>query len=94
MGLLSRLLRRGPSRPENTAPTARGVLPDVVTDREVFLLKAPSYLRLTYEIRLATHLAKSSGRRLVLSVPSHAQFSPELESFLAQHSVAVRRGKP
>jgi hypothetical protein len=70
---------------------ARGILPDAITDREIVLLKATSYLRLTYEIRLATFMAQSKRLDLSLSVPLRTRFSPELTAFIAAHGLVVRR---
>jgi hypothetical protein len=71
---------------------ARGILPDAITDREIVLLKATSYLRLTYEIRLATFMAQSKRLDLSLSVPFARGFlrslphsSPHTASLLGDH---------
>ena len=70
----------------------RALLPDAVTDDYLVLFKASSYQRLTYEIRLATYMAKARGLVLLVSTPAHCRFSPELEAFAAEHSIRVKRG--
>jgi hypothetical protein len=69
----------------------RGVLPDAVTTEQVVLFKTTPYLRLTYEIRMATLMAASSGRELLLVVPRATRFSAELKRFVAHQGVAVRK---
>ncbi len=70
----------------------RALLPDTVTDDYVVLFKASSYQRLTYEIRLATYMAQARGLVLLISTPSHCRFSPELEAFVAEHRIRVKKG--
>jgi hypothetical protein len=70
----------------------RALLPDAVTDDYAVLLKASSYLRLTYEIRLATYMARTGSLVLLISTPSHCRFSPELEAFVTAHRIRVKRG--
>lgn len=74
-----------------TTGQARGILPDIVSEREVVLFKAPRYLRLTYEIRLAAYMAKSRGIQLRISVPTYTRFSPELDAYAAQQGVVLSR---
>jgi hypothetical protein len=74
-------------------PIQRGILPDVRTDDQVVLFKAPRYLRLTYEIRLATYMATTRGLHLTISVPSHTTFSAELQAFIGEHRIGIRRGE-
>ena len=72
----------------------RALLPDAVTGDYVVLFKASAYQRLTYEIRLAAYMAKARGLVLLVSTPAHCRFSPELETFVAEHSIRVKRGQP
>ncbi len=68
----------------------RGILPDAVDDTRVVLIKACTYLRLTYEIRTAALMAKQKHRTLVLACKKVCTFSPELESFLTQWAGIVQ----
>ena len=68
----------------------RGILPDALDDTRVVLLKACTYLRLTYEIRTATFMAKKQNRTLVLACKKVCRFSPELESYLTQWAGIVQ----
>jgi hypothetical protein len=75
------------------AMKARGILPDVVKDDVVALFKACRELRLTYEIRLATFMAVSTGRRLLLIVTDECHMSRALEGFVREHRVEIMRRK-
>ncbi len=68
----------------------RGVLPDGVDDTRVVLIKACAYLRLTYEIRLATTMAEQQRRTLVLACKKACRFSPDLERHLKQSTGVVQ----
>jgi len=72
-------------------PRPRAVLPDAVNKDAVFLIKACGYLRLTYEVRLATFMAKQSGRRLEVVMAGDYSLAPELAAFAKQHGVVIRR---
>jgi hypothetical protein len=63
----------------------RGSRPDAVAGNDAYLVKAVSYLRLTYQIRLLTFLASESGARLTIRVPNGCSTSPELASFLSNN---------
>ena len=74
-------------------PIARGILPDALTDEHVIILKAPSFLRLTNEIRMATFFAAQSGRRLRLVLRAGSGVSARLKAFLAKNAVIVERNQ-
>jgi len=70
-----------------------GVRPDAVTDTEILLIKACRTLRLTHQIRLATFMAHSQGKRMVLRVWSGCVLSADLEAFISETGlIEVRRG--
>ena len=72
----------------------RAILPDAVTDDAVVLMKACRQLRLTYEIRLATYMARQTGRRLVLLLVPECSVAASLQDFIDAHGIEVRRHAP
>jgi len=72
----------------------RGILPDAVTDDAVVLFKACTHLRLTYEIRLATYMAKQTRRRLLLLLLPECSLDPTLQDFVGAHGIQVQRRTP
>jgi hypothetical protein len=69
------------------------VRPDAVSESHVVLVKLCRTLRLTQQIRLATFMAHSQSKQLLLAVRSTCVFSPDLEAFIAETGlVEVRRG--
>lgn len=72
-------------------PKPRAILPDAVNDSGVFLIKACSRLRLTYEVRLATFMAQQSGRRLEVVMTSDYQVAPAFSAFAKQHGLTISR---
>jgi len=67
----------------------RGTLPDAVDAQHVYLYKAASELKVTYQIKMCTYLAKSSGKKLVLRVPEQTRKSEKLAAFLREHGDTV-----
>ena len=67
----------------------RGTMPDSEDPKYLYLFKAPSELKLTYQIKMCTYLAKSSGKKLVLQVPARTTKSPRLAAFLKENREAV-----
>lgn len=76
---------------EEERPKLRGILPDAEGGEAVFLVKACRFLRLTYEIRLATFMAKQSGRRLHILVGNEFEAAPQLQKFAREHGVEFGR---
>ena len=74
-------------------PKPRSILLDAVKDDTVFLIKACSHLRLTYEVLLATFMAQQSGRRLEVVMTTDYQMSPALSAFAGKHGLTFRRHK-
>lgn len=72
---------------------ARGCHPDVVTDDRCYLIKNVPLMRLTYQVRLLTHLAESRAVMLVIRLPAGSRLSRDLRRFVRGHRlVRVERG--
>lgn len=69
----------------------RGILPDAIDGPDVILIKACSSLRLTYEIRLATFMARKAGGKVRLMVREDCFLDPALMEFAATHGLLVER---
>ena len=67
----------------------RGTLPDAVDAKHIYLFKSASELKVTYQIKMCTYLAKSSGKKLVLQVPPQTRKSESLTAFLREHRETV-----
>lgn len=68
----------------------RGSRADAEKGNELYLLKYVSSLRLTYQIQLLTFLAKESGRKLVIRVPSHCVIHSTLKTFKKEHTKIIK----
>jgi hypothetical protein len=75
-------------------PAPRGILPDAVTDDAVVLIKGCTTLRLTYEIRLATYMARQTRKRLLLVLMPECSLAPALRDFVDAHGIEIRRRAP
>ena len=64
-----------------------------MTDDMVVLLKACLQLRLTYELRLATFMARQARRRLVVRVLPDCVVTSTLQTFAREHDVAIQRSE-
>jgi len=69
----------------------RGAMPDAERPGEIFLIKATSQLRATYQIRLLAFRAVREHSKLVLSVPSHCVFEESLRHLVALTGDAIVR---
>ncbi len=69
---------------------ARGARADAEHNDAYFLFKNVSSLRLTYQIRLLTLLAKEKGRKLVIRVPTNCKVHPALRDFQKEHRKIVQ----
>jgi hypothetical protein len=67
------------------------ILPDVLDDRRLVLIKACSALRLTREIVTAERVARASSRQFVLAVTDTCVLSNELEAFVETNRIVVFR---
>ena len=73
-------------------PQPRGFLPDAVTEDAVVLIKAgQGVLRLTYEIRLATYMAVTRGKRAIIVAEPRATLAAPLQAFVVEHGIEVKR---
>jgi hypothetical protein len=64
----------------------RGTLPDAEDSRYLYLIKACSELKLTYQIKMCAYLAKSLGKKVILQVPAGTKKSLKLAAFIKEHS--------
>jgi hypothetical protein len=69
---------------------ARGARPDAVSGDEWYLFKNVSELRLTYQIRLLTFLAKERGVRLIVRAPKTTRLSTDLWTFVKANSPTLK----
>jgi hypothetical protein len=69
---------------------ARGSRPDAVAGNKWYLIKNPSVLRLTYQIRLLTFTAQERGARLIILVPKSTALSAELKGFVRTNRAVVK----
>lgn len=64
----------------------RASLPDVETDRFIFLIKNVSIMRATYQVRLLLFMATETGKKLVVRVPKGCQLSESFKSLKSEHA--------
>ena len=57
---------------------ARGARADAETRDAYYLLKAPTVLHATYQIRLLAFMASTRGKKLIIQVPKHCKKGPSL----------------
>jgi len=69
----------------------RSILPDAMNEEAFFLIKACSFLRLTYEVRLATFFALENKRKLHIVMTHDYKLSPALEAYAHQYGITIRR---
>jgi hypothetical protein len=72
---------------------ARGTRADAEDNNRLFLIKAVSMLRLTYQIQLLTYLACESHRKLVIQVPFRCSLHWTLRNYINDHSsyIVIKR---
>jgi hypothetical protein len=70
--------------------TARGTRADAEIEDKLFLIKSPSLLRLTYQIRLLTHVAHSRGKKLVILVPKPSKIHDSLKYFIRENPELIK----
>jgi hypothetical protein len=70
----------------------RGCLPDAVKKDRIFLFKACSRLRLTYEIRIAAYFAKSTSRVLTIDVRKECILDKALIAFANEQGIDLIQG--
>jgi hypothetical protein len=69
---------------------ARGARPDAVSGNKWYLIKNPSLLRLTYQIRLLTFMAQERRTRLIIVVPKTTSLSSDLKEHIRANREAVK----
>jgi len=69
---------------------ARTTRPDAERNCILYLIKACSYLRLTYQIRLLVSSAESSQRKVVIDVPKTCRIDPALQTFCKEHAKLLK----
>jgi hypothetical protein len=74
--------------------TARGARPDADLDGKFYLIKKVSEMRLTYQIRLVTYMAKTRGKKLIIQLPTRAKVHPSLRDYVRDNAglVKIERG--
>ena len=70
--------------------TARGARPDADVNGKFYLIKKVSEMRLTYQIRVLTYAAKTTGRKLVIQLPPEAKVHTTLRDFVREHADIVK----
>jgi len=88
MGFFSRLFQ---PKQKKTGDKPRSCLPDAVGQDAFVLIKTCSLLRLTYEIRVATFMARGSCKRLRVMVQASTVISPDLRAFATQQGVILEQ---
>ena len=78
---------------EQPRAKARGFLPDAISRDALVLIKTCSPLRLTYEIRLATFMAREHQKKLRVIVQVSTVITTQLREFAAQHGVSIEESK-
>lgn len=69
---------------------ARGARPDAETSDKIYLIKAASELRDTYQVRLLTYLAMKQAKKLIIKVRKECKIHKTLREFVKQYSSNVR----
>lgn len=70
---------------------ARAFLPDGMDKTRIVLIKACSRLKLTYELKLATFMARENKRQFIISIPNNCQLEDALEKYIGEHQVKIVR---
>ena len=69
----------------------RACLPDAADKNRIYLFKAASRLRLTYEIRLATFFAKNTSRILTIDIRKECILDKTLVAFANEQKISFVR---
>lgn len=70
--------------------TPRGAQPDAEVGAKLYLLKSASALRLTYQIRMLSHMAQTCGKKLIIQLPKTARVHPCLRTFIRNSDGLVK----
>jgi hypothetical protein len=64
-------------------------MPDAVTSDALHLIKNVSEMRLTYQIKLLAHMAKSCGKKLLITIPVSADVHSSLQDYVGDSGGAI-----
>ncbi len=70
-------------------PRPRGALADARDEQHLYLMKFPSVLRATYQIRLLTFMAMKQKKKLVVTISTHTKISDDLARLEAKAAGAL-----
>jgi hypothetical protein len=90
MGFFARFFQRKREQPRQTP---RGFLPDADGQDGLILFKTCSRLRLTYEIRIATFMARQAQKKLNLIIPPSTTISADLRAFADTWGICIEEQK-
>ena len=68
----------------------RGSRPDTISGGTWYLFKNASKLRLTYQIKMLTFLAKERGARVIIATPKSTRVSNDLRVFVKANSAVLK----
>lgn len=68
----------------------RSARADAEDNKTFYLFKNVTSLRLTYQIRVLTFMARDHGRKFVIRVPTNCEVAFTLKAFQKEHSEIVR----
>ncbi len=72
---------------------ARGSRADAERFNTLYVIKACSRLRATYQIRLQLFRAVTEGKKLVLSVKDHCKIEDDLRDLMKQYRNVIKVGR-
>ena len=70
--------------------TPRGARPDAEVGGKLYLLKSALQLRLTYQIKMLSHMAQTGGKKLIIQLPKTALVQPCLRTFIRSMNGLVK----
>lgn len=62
--------------------TVRGAKADAEVGDKVYLIKGASQLRLTYQIKMLTYMARTRNMKLIIQLPKAAKVHDSLKEFV------------
>jgi len=73
--------------------TPRGARADAETENRIYLIKYASHLRLTYQIRMLTYMARTRQKKLIIRLPEGTRIHESLRDFIHDNSELVSFGR-
>ncbi len=70
--------------------TPRGAMADAEVDNKMYLIKRVSQLRLTYQIRMLTYIAKEQNKKLIIQLPETTKIHGSLRGFIRDASGLIK----